>query len=31
MIKKIKRILEFIDFIEQKRFECMIHSGWGKV
>jgi len=26
----IKKLIKFLDFIEQERIKCMIHSGWGK-
>lgn len=24
----IKKLIKFLDFLEQERIKCMIHSGW---
>jgi hypothetical protein len=29
-MKTIKKIIKFLDFLEQERIKCMMHSGWGK-
>lgn len=29
-MKLIRKIIQFVNFIEKKAFEYMIKSGWGK-